>query len=317
MAVNEWLADNLIDSVRAQALIPASDEESTTAAIRSQLNFEQRLYLSALIQRAREDYLTESADFAILPNVSRYALPPRATAAAIRRISKMTSGQETPVYPVRQERLAAMGGTAFGTGDYYFDGNFLVLLCTPSQSDVWRVFYARRLNKVVDPSTACVVTALNTGANTVTLALASDGVTTTLPDTFTTSAAYDFTQGTPHFDVLDSNRAVSLVAANVLTFTAALPTGLAVGDMLALAGQTPICNVPAELQDVLVLKAAHSYVAARGDANKVQLLADRWKQAESDALTLIAPRTKDSPDLLINPNAPGWNRMRWRWRRAQ
>lgn len=315
MASSEYLADELIDSVREEGLLPDADEESTTPKIRRILNREQRLYLMTLLLKAREEYQCDSITVAVVSGTARYALPSRAVAASIRRVERVAASP-IPLYPVSQDRLQSLGGSAFGTGDYYLDGNYLVLIETPSSTDTLRVVFARRFNKVVAGEEACVVTDFDADAKTVTLALASDDDVTAPPDAFTATGSYDFIRGTPHFDLLAEDSAATALASNVLTFSS-LPGELAVGDFVALAGQSPVANMPLEVQDVLVLKAVHSYLSGGKDGNAANLVKERLAQAEADLLSLISPRVADSPKFFINFSAPGWNRLRWRWRRSQ
>ncbi len=154
---------------------------------------------------------------------------------------------------------------------------------------------------------------VNTGTKQVTLVMPSDE-TSGVPESFVSGLEYDFIRGTPHFNVLAANHEAT-VASNVLTFTDDLPDDLAVGDFVALAGQTPIVNVPLEFQDVLVIKAVYSYLSGSGDTVKTPMAGERWKQAEKDVLALCMPRVSDTPQLVINYYGPGWGRgIRRRWR---
>lgn len=313
MASSEYLADELIDAVREEGLLPASDEESTTPKIRRILNREQRLYLAAFVRRAREGYFEDADTLTVVAGTTRYRLPTRATAAAVTLVEEVTSSTTRVLVPLTRKG-AASEAASLGVGDFYFDGNYLVLVATPTSSASLRITYQRRLNKVVAAEEACVVLGKNTILKTVTLALASDDSNTTLPDTFVNGVVCDFIRGTPHFDVLAKDNAAT-VASNVLTFEDELPTELEVGDFVALAGETPVANMALELQDVLVLKAVHSYLSGGKDANAASLVKERLTQAEADALTLLTPRAKDTPPMVQNFYAPGYNRFR-RWRRA-
>jgi hypothetical protein len=298
-----YLADDLITAVQEEGLLPASDESSLTTKVRRILNREQRLYLQALLQKAREEYQTDWATLSVVAGTTEYRIPTRAVGAAIRRLEDTTNGTAV-LYPVDSLRA----GQPYGTGDFYVKGNKLVLVATPTDSATLRVVYARRFNQIVAATEAREITAFNLSTGALTLA-------STKPTAFTTSRTYDIVRGTPHFDVMAKDVACSVASGTSLTLTAAdLPSDLAIGDYVSLAGETAICNAPLELQDVLVLKACHSYVASGGDAGKAALLKERLVQAEMDALNLITPRVKDTPPLLINFHAPGWNRGHFRRR---
>lgn len=307
---NEFLADSLIDEVRLEGLLPQSDETSTASRIRSILNREQRLYLMTLLLKAREEYQTDFALVTKVSGTSRYRIPSRAVGAAIRRVLDVQSPADVPLYPISQDRLQSQGNLGSTTGEYYLDGNYLVLTSTPTSSGTLQIVYPRRFNRIVEADDAAEISAINTVTKAVTLTVPTTG-SADVPEDFSSSETYDFIRGTPHFDILGTNEPATL-AANVLTFTNALPAELAVGDFVALTGQTPISNAPLELQDVLIYKAAYAYLSSGGDANKAGMVEKRWQAAEANALSLISPRVKDAEGFLINFNAPGWTRGRFR-----
>jgi hypothetical protein len=156
---------------------------------------------------------------------------------------------------------------------------------------------------VVPASEAAEVADVDTGSGEVTLTEAPEGFG---------DVAYDFVQANPHFDVLASGLSATL-AGDVLSFDAEeLPEDLAVGDYVALEGQSPIVNVPVELQDVLVFRALYVYLLSQGDP-KAQAVKSMVDEAKDDALALISPRKDGSEEALINYYAPGWNRARRRF----
>lgn len=312
MPASEFLADEVIDAIREEGLIAASDEEELITKVRSVLNRELRLYGMALLQKAREEYQVETADLAVVAGASTYDIPSKAAGAAIVRLEWVNGTERAKLYPTTANLNASVGSGAYGTGEFYLQGSKIHLCVAPSTSGTWTVVYARRFNRLVAASACGEVSAIDTGTKQVTLVHPDSGAST-VPATFTTARTYDFVKGTPHFDVLDSDAAVTTVASNVLTFTETLPTGLAVGDFVALAGQSPVVNAHLEFQSVLILKAVHSYLSGGGDATRSGLVKERLDKAEADWLTIASPRVDGGPELIINYSAPGWNRgMRFR-----
>jgi hypothetical protein len=92
-----------------------------------------------------------------------------------------------------------------------------------------------------------------------------------------------------------------------MTFTADLPDELAVGDYVALAGETPIVNAPVEAQDLLLARATYVYLLARGDA-KAMAAREYLADVEARALPLIKPRTEGNEEVILNFHGVGWNR---------
>jgi len=293
------LVSDLVEAVRQEAMLPASDESATTSRIIDALNREQRLYLARLLLSVRESHQVAHADVALVAGTARYRVPSRAIGAKVKLVSLLNGTQVSPLYPMPYERqVEDVGGG--GPGDYWFESNHLVLRVTPAATGSLRITYFRRLGELVLEEEAGVVESLNAGAQTVTLESA--------PTAFVAGATdYDFIQAGSHFDTLGADQSATL-AGDVLTFAEELPEDLAVGDYVTLAGQAPLCQAPRELHDVLALRTAFAILEASGDP-KAAATERRLARAESDALSLLAPRVDGSPKVILNRNGPGWGRF--------
>jgi hypothetical protein len=302
---NPYLASTLLTALRDEGYL-GSDENASSTRLLGILNRQQRTWLTKLLLSVREDYQLASVDVALTTGQTVVPVPTRAVGAALKLVSWLDNGVPVPLNPIASEKVHE-NSLLGGGGDYSMQGNNLVLSSAAPASSSLRIQYFRRMNKVVDETEAAEVASFSAGAKTVTLA-------GTVPDLFSlTSTTYDMVKGTPHFDTLAASVAATRVG-QVLTFTDDLPDDLAVGDWVALEGQTPICQAPVELHDVLVFKACYRHLKSRGDP-KADGMKDELDEMRADALSLLAPRVQGSSHVLINPNAPGWNRSRLRWRR--
>lgn len=293
MAQTSYLASStLVEAIRDLGMLPMADDDDNTAArLIRHANREQQLFLTRLMLSVREEYQTATVDIT-LTGETRYRIPSRAVASSIRRLVTVDAdGQETPV----QSNL------------YKLEGNEIVFHSAPAASAL-RVVYPRRLNEMVIAAEAGEITAINTTTRAITLS--------SVPTDFSSTQTYDLIQGTPHFDLLAYDQAATL-AGSVLTFAEALPEDLAIGDYVALKGQTPVCMAPLELHVVLAYRVNAVILQAKGDpktAGAVEMLA----AARDDAMSLLEPRKKDEPTIIQNPYAPGWRRgtrlgnRRWR-----
>lgn len=298
-----YLASVLITAVRDMGMLSSQDQTATTARLLGFLNREQRVWLTKVMMSVREAYRMSTATIAVVSGTTSYRIPSRAVGAKVHLIEiDDGSGGFRTLNPLASEKVrenAYMGGA----GDYYFLDNSIVLASTPTANSTLRVTYPRRLNTVVDAAEAAEVASFSANAKTITLA------TTPPPDFAPGATSYDIVQGSPHFDTLAASESATC-AGSVLTFTNALPADLAVGDYVALAGETPICQAPVELQDVLVWRTVFVYLRAMGDP-KAEALKEDLKEMLDSALAILSPRAEGSPKVLINFNAPGWNRF-WR-----
>lgn len=314
----DYTVDTLVTKTRRAGKLPAHDQAGTAAALLEKLNDEQRLYLTRLLSSTREQYRQAYYDVTTTAGLKRYPIPTRAVAAGIVQVAKInTDGTRTPLNFFADFRVQESNNPT--AGDCYLEGNELVLYADPSAITL-RITYNRRLAELVLLASARAITAINTGTKTVTIAAA--------PSTFTGRTTMDLVKGTPHFDTYGIDLACASIGASGVSviFTATLPTSLAVGDYVCIPGETPVCNAPWELHDVLVHKAAYSWLSERGDQRAASVGNLLWGAGgnsdepkpgsmQADALSLLTPRVETNSKPLINFNAPGWSRWngRWRW----
>lgn len=308
----DYTADNLVSKMRRAGKLPPHDPLANAANLLEKLNDEQRLYLTKLVQSTREQFRQAYLDIVTTSGLKRYPLPSRAVAAGIVQLAKLnTDGSRYPFTVFPDFRV---NETNYPTpGDYYLEGNELVLYVDPAAATL-RVTYERRLSELVLVASARAITAINTGSNQITIAAA--------PSTFTGKTTMDLVKGTPHFDTYGIDLACTSIgsSATTVTFTNTLPTSLAVGDYVCLPGETPVCNAPWELHDVLVHKAAYTWLLERGDARANSLAKVLWGEdgesgMEAEAMSLLTPRVETNSKPLINQYTPGWWRGRWPFRR--
>jgi hypothetical protein len=304
-----YLADDLITAVRDSGMLPANESSANSAKLLLMMNREQRGYLTKLLLSVREQYLLDTLSIPIVAGVTAYALPRRAVVSGVKQVESIDSAGNpvllTPWPDERQDERMLYGGP----GKYYLAGNTLQLLqFAPGTIATLKVTYYRRLSDLVLQTSAGAVSAINTGAQTVTVS--------SVPAGWVAGATlYDFTQSLPQYDVLGSDRSATL-AGSTLTFSVALPsspTALAVGDFVTLAQQSCVCQAPLELHDVLVMRTCYAWLRAKGDP-KAAVALEALKEMEEAAISLLAPRIEAPNKALVNFNSPGWTRFRG-WRR--
>lgn len=302
----DYTADALVAAMRKAGKLPPHDQAGTAAALLEKLNAEQRLYLTKLLQSVREQFRQATYDITTTAGTRRYAIPSRAVAAGIVAVARISGDSRTPLTFFDDSRVYTTNNPT--AGDCYLEGNELVFFQDPGALTV-RVTYNRRLSELVLTASARAITAINTGTRTVTIAAS--------PSTFDSRASFDLVKGTPHFDTYGIDLACSALgsSATSVVFTNTLPTSLAVGDYVCIPGETPVCNAPWELHDVLVHKAAYAWLTERGDPRAKSLAVMLWGEdgnggMEADALSLLTPRVQSDSKPLINFNAPGWGRWR-------
>lgn len=301
---NRYLVSEMIAALKDTGMIPSSDEAFTSARLIAVMNREQRLYLARLLISLGDAYQLARADVAIEAGEARYRIPGRAVVAGLKLVEIVgADGSVAPLDEVPRARAYEQNLLGAG-GHYYIEGNELVFLSTPTAAGTIRFSYFRRLSDLVDVEEVGLITAINTATRVVTV--------DALPGDFSSSMPFDLVQANPHFDTLGADLAATVAGTN-LTFAETLPEDLAEGDYVCLAGQTPICQAPVELHEVLIQKACVHVLKAKGDP-KAQMAEADLAQMRDDAVSLLQRRVKSAPELVLNFNAPGWGRYRGRSR---
>jgi hypothetical protein len=320
---NQWLVSHLIRNLKLRQLIVTSDDASEGFGVSDFLmlaNDVIRSTIVPLLKRTREDYLLTREDLDIVSGTDRYSLPTRAAAETLKAILyDAGDGRWLPLERTSEEKAAefsASEGRPFG---YYLQDDSVVFVPEPSEANTVRFLYFGRPNRLVDVDEVGQISAINTGTGAVTF-LGWDAdpddpdyTTTTAPAGFAAGAtSYDFVKGTPGF----RNRATAKSAtraSNVLTFAPGdLPDGLAVGDFVCLAGETPIPQIPDTLHSLLSQEVSRTILESKGD-KRTQQAEKTADKMQANAETMLSNRVQATPKYLTNPNAGGMSRAKRRW----
>lgn len=300
MATNVHTASYQIAQQKRFGFLPngsGSGGALTTTDLCALMNAELQLYLTALIKSVREDHLEVSEDIAVVAGTASYRINTRAVANSITIILDATASTASPVPLTQTFASAAWRAGLTGTPSCFeLLGPSIVLHPTPTAAGTLRVRYLQRLSRVVAEDAVGLISA--TAATTVT-------VSGTIPSAFVTGAVFDFVRGNPPFD----NQAIDqtgTVSGNTITFSS-VPSTVAVGDYLALAGETPIPQVSPELHPLLSKRVA-LVVAQAMSSPSAAALATEVETLKAAALVLMTPRVSHGPRPLINFNGPGWRR---------
>lgn len=297
---NAYAATAQIASAKRRGWFPSSGS-LTSADVLALYNEEQRTYMAALLKSTREEYLVNEANYDVTyPTTGLVRVPPRCIASALRSVAILDS-QSNPVFLTRIEPENASGYPGTGTpAGYMLRGNLLQLLPAPSGTGTLRLGFLQRPSTIVDESACGVISLINTGTKAVTISAS--------PSTFSSSTPFDLVQGVPPFSALSIDQAATK-ASQVYTFANTLPTGLAVGDFICLAGETPIPQLPLECHALLAQRVVVKLLEAQGgpryDAAKASM-----DEMRRDLVELLSPRVTGSNRVIVNPYGPGMRRSR-------
>lgn len=268
-------SDALLASVRRRARAPSTTAPGwTDASLLLAINEEVTSKLGPDIVRLRREWLVASRDVTMTAGTATYGLWTRTVMASVRDVGVVIDGVFRSLDELDPEDFDGKDPTQSDTPTHYtVRGTDLVLWPTPNSGDTLRISYFRRLNRIVATSAVGTITSLGTN-NTV--LNCSGGV----PSTISTSTPVDIVRASPFFDSLAIDQTPSGKTSTSVTLSTA-PTGVAVGDYVCLAGESPVLQLPPECFALLAQRVANALMRPGRDA---QALADgRQELAELEA----------------------------------
>lgn len=304
-----------IASVKRRAMLPDSQQLYSPDEICAILTEELFADIVPLLMAVREEYMVQFYDQTLSTSQSSYEIPGRAIGTKLRDAVLLNSnGLEVSMQRMEADHLKHQwwtGDTAMfikWVGFLFQDDKITIYPNTSNLSAYQlRMKYFRRPNKIVTTSNAGQITIINTGTKTVTLSNA--------PSTWTTSLLYDVIKGSPSFRSRGDDNTITAIdlSGKTMTFTT-LPTGIAVGDWVAVAGESPIAQIPWEIHQLLDQRAAFKILEALGDPN-ASTSGAVYKDMVDKFRVMVTPRADGSPKRIVrNSHLFGGQGYNGNWR---
>lgn len=292
MQTNEF-----IDLVKVSTATPDSQSTFTDQEILSIAFDEMKTKVLPMVISVREEYFLVQEDMPLVAAQASYAIPKRAVAGKVHEITLVDlSGRESNLGRLDQSEISQMNFSSGEPRHFLFRGSKVVLYPTPSNSSQsLRVTYYQRPNKLVLPSSASQITAIDPNTNTITVSsLTNSG--------FVTNAKVDLVQNTYGYDVVGKDLSIQNISGSDVQFSS-LPSDLEVGDWLCLAQESPVVQLPDEVSGYLVALTARRLLEAQTDSQAYKMLDARVMQIEKDMINLLSPRIVGEPKKIFNPHS--------------
>lgn len=295
---------DLIRSIKVKGQIPTSQNTFSTTDMLALADDEILTGIVPLIMSARESYFQATSDVTIVSGTAAYPIPERAIGDKLKEVQIVdASGNVSDLNRTEVESAAGYSTSSGQPSAFYLDGTDIVLVPTPNMSGYsLRLTYFRRPGTLVAITAAGTITAIDTALKQVTISSS--------PTTFTTSQTFDLVKAKPGFKTLAMDQAITAIGSNVITFTNALPSGLAVGDFVTLSTQSPVPQIPVEFHSVLALRVAVAILRSLGHEKEADSKQKELDKIEAAALGLISPRVEGEAKRIISTNGvlnPGGN----------
>ena len=291
-----YTTTDLLSSIRQRGSIPTSSNSANvnnTANLLVLATEELHTSLLPLLMATRAEFYVAPSpdDQAITASQSAYPMSSRAIGMVLRDVQVVDGTGVRSLSEIPSENVST---TATGPVEhYYLQHNNVILYPTPSTtSGTLRLRYYLRPNRLAATTDCAQITAINTSTFTVTVSA--------IPSTWVTGNIFDLICAKAPYQCRAIDQTSTTVAGTSITF-AALPTGLVVGDWLALAEYTPIPQVPFEFQPVLAQMTVVKALEALGDNDGVKRAEKALDTLQQKALTLVTPRNHGEPKRVVVP----------------
>ncbi len=240
---------DLIEALKIKGSFPTSDDLFKNSDFLIIFNHVMQTEIINVMMLLSEEFFLLTKDYTITPG-KKYRIPSRAIGAKVRDLQRVDENNNyTSINHLLEEDRPSNN-----TGFYVVRNS--IELSEDITSPILRMKYFARPNKLVLPTAAGQITAVDTANNQVTVSA--------IPATMTTGVLIDFIQGKNPYDLLDYDREITNVSGTTITFSS-LPDDLVIGDWVALAEESPVAMVPEEVQPVLVQAALVSCLSSKKD----------------------------------------------------
>lgn len=293
----------LLASIKRGVSEPASQTRLTDTDILALADEETLTRLLPMLTSTRSEFLVRKDTQTVTAGTDAYRIPYRAVGRTIRDLKYVVGGtkRSLPMLALEDEHLHAPEGQSGEPVGFYFMGDSIILTPVPSAAASMEFWYELSPSALTETTNAGVVTSYT--ATTVTVA--------SLPSAIVVGAQVDLIAAKPGNNILSFDLSVTNVASTTLTVSA-VPSTLAVGDYVALAGYSPVVQLPKEMHQVLAQAVQCRMLEALGDFENLQV-ADKKLQDKIRAMNqLLMPRMEGASQVIMNPH--GFLRGRRAWR---
>ena len=284
----------LLEDIKTRGMVPTSQNTYTSARFLILVNDEIRSSMLPLVLKCRANYFEYNVDTA-LDSTGTYPISTRAIGGKVNNLALISGTQRLDLPWGSEEELSDTSVSPTGTAVAYIKGNQVITVPQSiSEYTTLRMGIYLRPSEVVAQSSAAQITAINTGTRTLTF------TSGTVPSSWTTSMTFDLVQQNPHFDTLAIDQAISTITTTTMIFSSALPSRLAVGDWVGLAGQSPIIQLPLELHPLLAQRVANECLKNSPHTKAYETGIENVKEMEKNAMHLLTPRIDKEGKKLVN-----------------
>jgi hypothetical protein len=298
-----FLIEDLIVSIKSRTLAPISQntfEESDLITIADE---ELLLELVSDIMTVREDFFLQSKTTSVTANLNRYQIPKRAIGNAIKTLTFIDTGSNE--YMLQRIDSDEKGNYLSGgvPTRFYFEGDEVVLVPTPSVSGTLEFGYYAKPNRLIATSSATKITNVSSAGGTTTFTVNTD-----LSASLSAGSKIDVISASSPFLLWSENIAITAITSTTIQVATSDVSNVVstvepqVGDYICATGFSNIPMIPEEFHPILAQMSAVRILMSLGDVNKLQMAKGLLDESRKSALKLIKNRAESSSKKVNQRN---------------
>lgn len=280
-----YTSADVLESIKRRGMLPDSDQTLSDSDLLKLYNEEVQSFVVPFLRSLGEEFFITPEAIPVLAGVKEYRLPRRSV--DIRDITFVAGTSEYSLIrfePDEAVRRYSPGSTGAPEG-FYLQGNYVVLTPTPSEDGTLNVPYLLTPSDLVSSFSP---------ASTAISALTGSTITVASVTGYAVGQYVDVLDPTD-LDPIAANLKITGIAGATLTVLPAIPSRVAVGQLLVPENQTTVPHIPRHIRALaeqrVVVKALEAVGDTEGMTNAMNSLG---KMVQAASLTLN-PRVLGAP----------------------
>lgn len=244
------------------------------------------------IRAVREEFFIFAVDTAITAGVQAHPIHARAMGLILRDVKTIDGTTIVPDFKRYEPEDITSSAPGEPKGFSLQDNTILLWPPPATTTKSLRQEFTLRRNNLVPVASAAVVSAFNPATKVVSV--------TTIPASWATGSIFDLIKQDGGHECLSIDLTSTLVSGTAITLPS-LPSGLRVGDYIALAGESPVVQLPPEFQPVLAQGVAAQILADMNIPGN-EKARERFDKLLANGIKAITPRVEGEERQITPAN---------------
>lgn len=292
-------SSSLIESAKLRAMIPEAQVTFRAEDFLRFANEEMDTAVVPYVMSFHEDYFIFPATIPLEPNVTKYSIPYRAVGNKLRDVFYSDTGGN--FYEMTRALIEDLAFSQYAINSvraFTVQNNELCLIPEDKGFSVTgnlKMYYYIRPNQLVTEDRAMTIESINTTTGEITV--------NAVPNIYSVGTVVDLIQTkSPHkclsidlsiANVDSTNRIITIAPASI-------PTKLEVGDMVCLAEECVIPQIPTDIHSLLAQRIACRCLEAMNDSAGLQAANAKLAEMELKLGAVIQDRVEGAPLKVAN-----------------